>query len=198
MAAVVRLAREADAEQIRAIYGPIVGETPISFEEVPPDREEMHSRIVSTLAERPWIVCERSDEILGYAYAGRHRARAAYRWSVDTSVYVRPDARRAGIARALYRSLLALLVVQNYYNAYAGIALPNPASVGLHEAVGFRPVGVYREVGYKLGRWHDVGWWQLALQPKPAIPADPLSVSEARSSPRWQEALSAGESLLRL
>ena len=107
----------------------------------------------------------------GYAYASRHRDRAAYQWSIDVSVYVRADAHRRGIGRALYAALLRIVVAQGFYNAYAGITLPNPASVGLHESFGFRPVGMYRRVGHKLGAWHDVGWWALDLQPRPASPA---------------------------
>jgi phosphinothricin acetyltransferase len=110
---------------------------------------------------------------------------------VDVSAYVRPDQQRRGIGRALYTFLLRLLPLQGYYNAYAGIALPNPASVGLHEAMGFRPVGIYRQVGYKLGAWHDVGWWQLPLQEhtKPAEPPLPLAV--AQETVEWQQTVSS-------
>jgi phosphinothricin acetyltransferase len=198
MKPLIRLAAEDDAEQIRAIYAPIVGETATSFELEPPSTEEMCCRIADTLLQWPWLVCAAGPQILGYAYASRHRARAAYQWSVDTSVYIHPEARRLGIGRALYRSLFAILVRQGYCNAYAGIALPNPGSVGLHEAVGFRPVGVYREVGYKHGAWHDVGWWHLALQPKPSVPPPPLPLAAVQALPHWQSDLAAGETLLRV
>ena len=167
----IRLASEEDAAQIAAIYSPFVSHTPISFELEPPTADHMRQRIGSTLQRFPWLVCEINGQIAGYVYAGAHRDRAAYQWSADVAVYVHEQRRRSGVARALYTSLFELLKLQGFFNAYAGITLPNPASVGLHEAVGFQPVGIYRHVGYKLGAWHDVGWWQLALQT--GTPAEP-------------------------
>jgi L-amino acid N-acyltransferase YncA len=198
MSSIIRLATKNDAEQIRAIYAPIVSQTATSFELEPPSVSEMRKRILDTVGHLPWLVCDRKGEILGYAYASKHRARAAYQWSVDTSVYVHAELRRSGIGRALYGSLFKVLVMQGYYNAYAGIALPNPASVGLHEAIGFRPVGIYREVGYKMGAWHDVGWWQIALQPKAASPKPPLDLKTVQRSREWQMALSVGEEMLQV
>jgi L-amino acid N-acyltransferase YncA len=128
----IRLAALDDAEQIQAIYAPYC-RTPISFETEPPSVEEMRGRLAKVLEQYPWLVCEDGDEILGYAFAGRHRERAAYRWSVDTSIYIRQGRQRRGLGRALYTSLLAVLPLQGYVNAYAGATLPNPASVGLHE-----------------------------------------------------------------
>ncbi len=146
--AVIRLASERDAEQIAAIYAPNVTDTIISFEFEPPTADEMRRRIEVTLERYPWLVCERHDgRLLGYAYAAAHGSRAAYQWSVDVSVYVHEDARRKGVGGALYASLFAALALQGFYNAYAGATLPNPASVGLHESVGFRPIGIYRGVG---------------------------------------------------
>jgi L-amino acid N-acyltransferase YncA len=174
MERVVRLATEDDTGQILAVYAPIVRETSISFEVEPPTVEAMRQRISSTLACFPWLVCESADELQGYAYGSRHRDRAAYDWSVDVSVYVHAPARRSGIGHTLYRALFEILGMQGYCNAFAGITLPNPASVGLHESLGFRPVGIYRSVGYKLGAWHDVGWWQLSLRPHAASPAPPI------------------------
>ena len=195
MTTLLRLACPADAGAIQAIYGPIVRDTVISFERDPPTVDEMRRRIADTLPTHPWLVCERDGAVTGYAYACRHRARAAYDWSVDVSVYIHPAWRRRGIGRALYASLFAVLKLQGFYNAYAGIALPNPGSVGLHQAVGFRPVGVYREVGFKFGAWHDVGWWHLALQPKPAAPEPPLSIAELQAHPLWSEALGGAPAL---
>jgi L-amino acid N-acyltransferase YncA len=192
MAATIRLATEQDAEDTLAIYAPIVRSTPISFELEPPSVSEMRRRIADTLAYLPWLVCEDRGAMLGYAYASKHRVRAAYQWSVDVSVYVHAPARRAGVGRALYTSLLKMLILQGFYHALAGIALPNPASVGFHEALGFQLVGVYRAVGYKLGAWHDVGWWQLSLQ-EPSLPPDaPLPLKEVQGSAEWQAALAAG------
>lgn len=175
----IRLATADDAEAVASIYRPVVEATAISFEAVAPDAQEMRQRILDTLATHPWLVFEEGPQVLGYAYASRHRVRAAYRWSVDTSVYVSASARRRGIGLALYSSLLAILKAQRFANAYAGIALPNPASMALHEQVGFVPVGVYRNVGYKHGRWHDVGWWQRPLDEAVTTPSEPLSLAAA-------------------
>lgn len=188
----IRLATEADAAAVRAIYAPIVRDTVISFEFVPPDVDEMRRRIAHTLARYPWLVYARADEVLGYAYAGPHSERAAYQWSVNVSVYVSTVARRRGVGRALYRSLFALLRLQGFVNVYAGVSLPNDASVGLHEAMGMTPVGVYRRVGYKFGAWHDVGWWQMALCQHPAEPRPPLALAEAQALPGWDEAMARG------
>lgn len=142
----IRLATLDDVEQVQAIYAPYCA-TPISFETEPPTREEMRRRMEKIRGLYPWLVCEDGGEILAYVYASQHRERAAYRWSVDTTVYVRLGRERRGVGRALYTSLLALLPLQGFVNAYAGVTLPNAASVGLHEAMGFRPVGVYRAGG---------------------------------------------------
>lgn len=159
----VRVATGDDAAAIAAIYAPIVRDTPISFELEPPDVESMRRRVLDTLTLRPWLVGERDGVLLGYAYAASHRERAAYQWCVETSVYIAAAARRQGVGRALYAELLPLLVRQGYVHAYAGVTLPNAASVGLHESLGFLPVGVYRHIGFKFGAWHDVGWWDLVL-----------------------------------
>jgi L-amino acid N-acyltransferase YncA len=194
--AAIRLATEHDAGRIAAIYAPTVRNTIISFEVEPPTPDEMRSRIATTLESYPWLVCERRGRVAGYAYAGPHNPRAAYRWSVDVSAYVREAERRTGIGRALYTSLFSVLVLQGFYNAYAGISLPNPASVGLHEAVGFSPVGVYRGVGYKLGAWHDVGWWERSLRERSPHPDPPLDLSAVRASEEWSAALASGLSCL--
>jgi phosphinothricin acetyltransferase len=138
------------------------------------------------------LLYEDGGEVLGYVYATQHRERAAYRWSVDTTVYVRQGRQRRGVGRALYTSLLAALPLQGYVNAYAGVTLPNPASVGLHEAVGFLPVGVYSRVGFKCGAWHDVAWFQRPLGPRPEGPPPPAPLEEVRETAAWAAALHAG------
>lgn len=193
----IRLARPDDAPAIRDIYAPAVTETIISFEGEPPTEDEMRRRIEDTHLTHPWLVCERHGEIAGYAYASPHRGRAAYRWSVDVSVYVQRDHRRKGGGRGLYESLFAILDLQGFVNAYAGIALPNEASVTLHESLGFEPVGVYEEVGYKHGAWRDVGWWQLAISERIDDPEPPIGVTAAKSRPGWDDALAAGERVVR-
>jgi L-amino acid N-acyltransferase YncA len=194
----IRLATAYDAAGVQAIYAPIVRDTAISFELEPPSVEEVRRRIEATLQRLPWLVCEHRGEILGYVYASQHRTRPAYQWSVDASVYVQARARRSGVGRALYRSLFALLALQGFVNAFAGITLPNPGSVGLHEALGFQPVGVYRAVGYKLGAWHDVGWWQLALRERTTPPAPAAELHTIQASPAWDATLAAGLPALRL
>ncbi|HEY0512742.1 MAG TPA: arsinothricin resistance N-acetyltransferase ArsN1 family B [Thermoanaerobaculia bacterium] len=193
----IRLASERDAAAIQRIYAPFVLQTAVSFETAAPGVDEMRSRVVATLARLPWLVCERQDEVIGYAYASPHRARAAYGWSVDVTVYVHEDHRRNGVGRALYASLLQVLRLQGFYNAYAGVTLPNPGSVGLHEAMGFRPVGIYRDVGHKLGQWHDVGWWQLALQAHAAAPAAPATLDAVVGGAAWDAAVQSGLAFLR-
>ena len=159
----IRTATPADAEVIQRIYAPIVANTAISFEEELPSVAEMARRISSTSQTHPYLVATQDGTVCGYAYASSHRERAAYRYSVDTTVYVAPEAQRTGVGVALYRELLPELKRRGFHMTYAGIALPNPGSVALHESVGFKPLGVYREVGFKFGRWHDVGWWQRLL-----------------------------------
>jgi L-amino acid N-acyltransferase YncA len=192
----IRIATEADAAQIQAIYAPIVRDTAISFEFEPPSVEETGQRIVKTLEHWPWLVCDRGGDVLGYVYAGQHSARAAYQWSADVTVYIHEHARRMGVGRALYTSLFRLLVVQGFYHAYAGVTLPNAGSVGLHESLGFTPVGVYQRVGFKFGAWHDVGWWQSALQPLVSAPTPPVDLDAAQLLPGWDAAMRAGQRLL--
>jgi L-amino acid N-acyltransferase YncA len=198
MAARIRLAGVHDAQAVAGIYRPFVERTAISFEAEPPTRQEMEHRISETMASHPWLVCEVGDHIAGYAYATRHRARAAYQWSVDTSVYVDEQHWRLGIARGLYASLFPILAVQGFCNAFAGIALPNPGSVGLHESVGFTPIGVYERVGYKLGAWRNVGWWQRPLSALETPPEQPLNLKAVQSRPDWTALLAVGEAFVRL
>jgi L-amino acid N-acyltransferase YncA len=194
--ATVRFAEAGDAAAIAEIYRPEVEASAISFETEAPDAAEMARRIAATLERVPWLVCARADEVLGYAYASRHRERAAYRWCVDASAYVHLDWRRHGVGRALYTALFALLVEQGFYAAHAGITLPNRASVALHESVGFRPVGVYPRVGYKLGAWHDVGWWQLPLRERVGEPPPPRPLPEIRGGAACTSALAAAAAFL--
>ena len=158
----LRSATCGDAERIAALYAPFVCDTIISFETEPPSVDEMARRIETLSADYPYLIAQ-AEQLLGYAYASPHRQRAAYRSSVDVTVYVAPTAQRRGIGRTLYTELLAKLTAQGFHRAYAGIALPNEKSIGLHEAMGFRHVGTYREVGYKFGRFHDVAWYERDL-----------------------------------
>ena len=171
---------ERDAEACRDIYEPYVRNTAVSFEEAIPSVEEFEGRIRKTTATHPWIVMEVDGRVVGYAYATQHRPRAAYRWTAEVTVYIDSRYHRAGIGRRLYTELLVRLRRQGFRLAVAGITLPNPGSVGLHEAVGFEPAGIYKRIGWKAGAWHDVGWWQLDLQPgTTAAPREPLPPGES-------------------
>jgi phosphinothricin acetyltransferase len=176
--AAIRPADVADAAGIVAVYRPYVTDSVASFETVPPDAAELARRMVGA-PRLPWFVACREGAVVGYAYAGAYRSRAAYRWSVDCSVYLAAGERGAGTGRTLYERLLPAVRELGYVTAFAGIALPNPGSVGLHEAVGFTPVGIYRAAGFKAGRWHDVGWWELPLREPPEEPAEPADWSPA-------------------
>jgi L-amino acid N-acyltransferase YncA len=192
MSATIRLATEEDAGPILDIYAPFCAATPVSFETEPPTVEEMRHRIKKILDILPWLVYEDEGRVIGYGYASRHRERAGYRWSVDVSVYVREGHRGSGIGRALYTSLFAILGLQGFINILAGITLPNPASVALHEAMGLRPVALYPAIGFKCGGWHDVGWWQLALRPHTQEPDEPIDLPAARILPEFNVAIAAG------
>jgi L-amino acid N-acyltransferase YncA len=183
----IREALADDAERILAIYAPFVEHTAVTFETMVPRVDEMQTRVRDAVA--PWLVAVIEDAIVGYAYAGPHRSRAAYVWSVEVSVYTSALARRQGVGRALYASLFELLRAQGFVNAYAGIALPNEASVGFHESLGFTSVGVYRHVGYKLGAWRDVGWWALTLVTPDDGARPPLSLDALRRSKAWRAML---------
>jgi L-amino acid N-acyltransferase YncA len=159
-----------DGAACAAIYAPYVADSVISFETEPPSPGEMAERIAVRCATHPWLVAERDGRVAGYAYAAPHHTRAAYRWAADVTVYVDAAHHRAGVGRELYEALFELLRGQRIWTACAGITLPNDASVGLHEALGFTPVGVYRNIGWKDGSWHDVGWWQLPLGVLPREP----------------------------
>jgi L-amino acid N-acyltransferase YncA len=173
---ILRFANVRDAEALAAIYAPIVESTMISFEMVAPDVDEMRRRIGTQPANKPWIVAESGGAIAGYAYASGFRGRAGYRFSAEVTVYVAEHARRMGVARRLYRALLHLLTVQGYRRAFAGIALPNDASVALHEAAGFTGAGVAHAAGNKFGAWHDVAFYERELGPLDTPANDPIDV----------------------
>lgn len=160
---VIRLATPADAGAIAAIYNHYVATTTISFEEAPVTAQEMARRIADVGAKLPWYVCARAGTVLGYAYATPWRVRSAYRFSVESSVYVAHDRARQGIGARLYRALLDDLRARGLVAVIGGIAQPNPASVALHEAFGFRKVAHFERVGRKFDQWVDVGYWELQL-----------------------------------
>lgn len=154
----IRFVNATDAEELLNIYRPFIKNTTTSFETTVPSIEEFKNRIINVTQKFPWLVAEINSNITGYAYASRHRERDAYQWSVEASAYVHPQYYRQGVAGLLYNKLFTLLKAQGFINAYAGIALPNDASVGFHTSSGFKPVGVYEKIGFKHGAWHDVLW----------------------------------------
>jgi L-amino acid N-acyltransferase YncA len=168
---VIRTLQEADAPAMLAIYRHYVEATAISFEEEVPSIEDYAARVGKYVAGWAGVVAEVDGRVTGYAYGSSHRERAAYRWSVETTVYVAPGAQRSGVGRRLYGALLPMLADAGYCNAYAGVALPNDASVALHRAVGFQPIGTLPRVGYKFERWHDVAWFHLPLREQPPASA---------------------------
>jgi L-amino acid N-acyltransferase YncA len=171
----LRAATPADAAEVAAIYADYVRGSTITFELDPPGPDEMRARIEGVAGAYPWIVAEVEDgRLAGYAYACPFRPRAAYRFAVETTVYLRPDAAGRGLGTSLYRPLLRTLEAQGYTQAIAAIALPNEASVRLHERLGFVHAGTYGEVGFKLGQWLDVGLWQRPLAVQRADPPEPL------------------------
>jgi phosphinothricin acetyltransferase len=178
MAVLIRLAAAEDAAAIAAIYRPYVEQSRISFEEEAPDAVEMAGRMDSPL--HPWLLAEEEGRILGYASSSPYHRRPAYRWTVETSIYLAADAQGRGVGRELLSSLVELLARQGYVTAIAAIALPNPISIALHERLGFAPTGTYRGVGFKLGQWTDVSLWQRDLAPRRAMTEAPLPFAQVR------------------
>lgn len=163
----IRDARPDDAAVLLDIYRSFVLDTSVSFELTPPTVAEFEARIASAQTQWAWLVAESAGGVAGYAYASAFRTRAAYRLTVETSAYVHPDHRGKGIAGALYRELFEVLRTKGYCNAYAGIALPNDASIAFHKSLGFTAVGVFHRAGWKFGKWHDVSWWEVRLRDEP-------------------------------
>lgn len=197
MTSKIRFATTADAPAVLEIYGPFCEDSPISFETEKPSVSEIERRIRKIVERFPWLICENENEVLGYAYAGPHRDRAAYRWSVDVAIYIARKCRGQGFGTALYTVLFELLRIQGYFKAYAGNTLPNPASVRLHQRLGFEPVAIYKKVGYKAGAWHDVSWWDLILQPTDSQPEETLLIEDALQREDFRAAINSAASLLR-
>jgi phosphinothricin acetyltransferase len=183
---------------LAAIYAPAVESQATSFELEPPDASEMGRRVAAVTAKTPWLVCVHRTDVIGYAYGAQHRDRAAYAWSAEVSAYVHANAQRTGVGKALYTSLFDVLALQGFRSAYAGITLPNAGSVRFHEALGFTPVGVYHDIGYKFGRWHDVAWFERALGPHEIEVRPPRPITEITREASFVAALRAGLQWLRV
>lgn len=191
----IRLATPGDAAAVVAIYAPYCDGSAVSFEQVAPTADEMAQRIAAVTTQRPWIVLEDDGAVVGYTYAGPHNERWAYRWSVNTAIYISRTHQRRGAGRALYAALFDLLRRLGHYKAIAGITLPNTASVRLHEAMGFELAGVYRDIGYKLGSWRDVAWYQASIQPVPPEPREPRAIATLQGTAEWDDAVRRGLTL---
>lgn len=174
----IRLAEPEDANGILAIYAPYIEKTSLTFETIIPSNEEFAERIANYLQNWPWLVCEVDGVIAGYAYATRYRDRTAYQWGTECSVYIHDDYQRTGIAKALYSTLFEILKKQGFRNVYAVINLPNDNSVAFHESCGFSHFATYEQVGYKLGKWKNVGWWRLILNEFGDEPEAPVKFAE--------------------
>ncbi len=188
----LRLAAPGDAARLAEIYRPAIEETGVSFEEVAPDASEMGERITRVLARFPWLVVEDAGTIVGYAYAGRHRERPAYSWSAEVSIYVDQVKHRGGVGRQLYTALFAILARQGFQSVFAGIVLPNPASLGFHHSMGFADVGHYRQVGFKSGAWCDTIWLQRAIGNHPVPPPPIRPITELLADPAFAAILARG------
>lgn len=194
----IRLVTPTDASQILDIYAPIVRETSTSFEYDVPTVDEIAGRITKTLQQYPWLVCEIDGIVAGYTYGSSFRSRTAYQWTTEVTAYIHPQFHRRGIGRGLYTSLFAILGEQGYFNAVSVITVPNDASVGLHETLGFEKIGVFMNMGYKNDNWHSTGWWQLELCPMPTNPKPPLSISQLAQRTNFPDLLNAGQHLIRV
>jgi L-amino acid N-acyltransferase YncA len=176
----IRLITPADAEEALAVYAPYVLNTAISFEYEVPSVEDFTDKIKKISSQYPWLVCEYDRSIIGYAYGSMHRDRTAYQWSPESTIYMSEAFHRRGIARILYTSLLSLLRLQGYYSVYAGVLSSNTKSVSFHKATGFEEIGIYKNIGYKLGQWHSNLWFQLFLQEHIVNPPLPKSINEIK------------------
>ncbi|MBK9247554.1 MAG: N-acetyltransferase [Ignavibacteria bacterium] len=174
----IRLISESDTESVLAVYAPFILNSDVTFEYEVPTVVEFAERISSHTVEFPWLVCLSGDCIVGYAYAGKHRTRAAYQWSPELTVYLSEDVQGKGIARILYETLFAILKLQGYYTVFAGVTMPNTNSEGLHKAMGFEEIGIFKKVGFKHGKWHDTKWFQLHLSEYTSSPHIPRTIHE--------------------
>lgn len=174
----IRLIQDTDSHAVLAVYKPYIESTAITFEYDVPDSETFLERIKNVTAGYPWLVCLQDNEVIGYAYASKYRDRAAYQWAAEAAIYLKVDVHRKGIARILYQALFEILRLQGYTNLYAIITLPNEKSVGFHQAMGFEEIGIFRKVGYKLGKWHDVIWFEKHLKEHGEAPHIPVKMAE--------------------
>lgn len=183
----IRLVHPEDYSGILDIYAPYIQHTAISFEYDVPSFDDFSRRIEEVIAFHPWLIAAIKDQIIGYAYAGKHRTRKAYQWSAESSVYIAADYHGRGIGKVLYQALFQVLRLQGIINVYAGITLPNIKSESFHTAMGFTPVGIYHAVGYKFEKWHDVLWMEMSLHHHTNLPPAPRSWHEIEKTDDFQK-----------
>ncbi len=194
----IRLATEDDSGFILKIYAPYINNTAITFECIVPTITKFRERMANIQSTYPWLVCEINNNIVGYAYASRFREKEAYKWSVEFSVYITPEYHRRNIGKALYFALYELLKLQGFYNAYAGVTLPNIKSEGLHESFGFKAIGVYHNVGYKLGSWHDVKLYELKIQEHIQLPEKPKSINDISNTNEFKAIIEKAAQIIKI
>ena len=195
---VIRSANQQDTEKMLEIYAPYILNSTVSFETEVPTREEFQHRVSHYQEKLPCLVCYIDNKLAGYAYAADHRLRQAYEVTKELSVYVHIDFRQCGVATALYTSLMEILKAQGVSNVLAGITLPNSVSVSFHESMGFKPVGVYHNVGYKFGRYQDTGWWELMLGANNNNPLELVKINDIINTRTWTDAMEKGISKIRI
>ncbi len=193
----IRPVNEKDSASLLQIYAPFIRETDITFEYDVPSVQEFADRISSVTKRYPWLVCESDGKVIGYAYASRHSERTAYQWSVNVSVYVKPEHHGKHLATALYTALFEILRRAGYFNAYACITTPNVKSEGFHQAFGFKPIGVFNNVGFKFGKWKSVRWFEYALSALSSDPQKPKPVYEVIAQEDLQKILEKAENILK-
>lgn len=199
MASIIRLAEKRDVPGILEIYAPFILGTSVTFEEIVPDESSFWERIQEIMAEMPYLVCEIDGRIAGYAYASGYRSRASYRWSKEVTAYIHPDFQRKRVAEALYTSLHEMVRYQGVADMLAIITMPNRPSVAFHEHFGYRKCGEFSKVGYKLGQWQNVGWFELFLQDEKEAPKDRIiPLHEITGLPIFQEAIQKGLNKLKI
>lgn len=172
---IIRPIQSKDTEEVLSIYAPYVQNTSITFDYELPSKAEFIDKIESIRHDYPWLVCLSDNKIVGYAYGSKHRYKTAYKWSVESTIYVAQGFHRLGVARLLYESLFKILKSQGFFNVYAGVTMPNVSSEEFHKSMGFTEIGIFKNIGYKLGKWHDVKWFQFHLAEHIENPKEPVS-----------------------
>lgn len=192
----IRLADKDDASSILQIYAPYITGTAITFECEVPTVEAFSDRMKNIQRVYPWLVCEIDDHIAGYAYASRYMERQAYDWSADFSIYINPQYHGKRIGKSLYFSLIEILKLQGYYNIYSAVTMPNIKSESLHESFGFNEIGIFRNVGYKLGGWHDVKWYVLKINEHIQSPVKPKKINEIADTDEFRSVIKKAEQMI--